>query len=110
MRILEDPALVDDMRERGIGIEANLTSNVHTNTVPSYEAHPLKAQLDLELLATINTDDPGISPVTLAHEFTVAAMAAGLTPADTHKAQQNALTVAFLSKDEKAALLTSVRN
>ncbi len=110
VRILEDPALVNYVREHHIGIEANLTSNVHTNTVPSYEAHPLKAQLDLGLLATINTDDPGISPVTLAHEFTVAARAAGLTPADTRKAQQNALAVAFLSDDEKAALVASVRN
>lgn len=108
VRILEDPALVDDMRERGIGIEANLTSNVHTNTVPSYQAHPLKAQMDLGLLATINTDDPGISPVTLAHEYTVAARAAGLTPADTRKAQQNALAVAFLSDDEKSALMAGV--
>ncbi len=103
--LLEDPALVDHMLAERIGIEANLTSNWHTNTVASYAEHPLKAWLDLGLLATINTDDPGISPVTLREEFEVAAPAAGLTAEDTRKAQANALEVAFLSDAEKQALL-----
>lgn len=105
VRIMEDPALVENMLAARIGIEANLTSNWHTNTVSSYAAHPLKTWLDLGLLATINTDDPGISPVTLRDEFTIAAPAAGLSPADTRKAQANALAVAFLSEGEKHALL-----
>jgi adenosine deaminase len=103
--ILEDPALVAHMLEARIGIEANLTSNWHTNTVASYAEHPLKTWLDLGLLATINTDDPGISPVTLRDEFEIAAPAAGLTLEDTRKAQLNAIEVAFLSNDEKRALL-----
>lgn len=105
VRIMEDPALVEMMLDERIGIEANLTSNVHTNTVAGYQAHPLKSWLDMGLLATINTDDPGISPVTLADEFNIAAPAAGLTPVDTRKAQKNALEVAFLSENEKQALL-----
>ena len=105
VNIMDDPALIEFLLEKRIGIEANLTSNVHTNTVPSYEAHPLKAQLDLGLLATINTDDPGISPVTLRHEFEVAAPKAGLTAEDTRKAQKNALEVAFISDEERKMLL-----
>jgi len=46
VRIPEDSALVDFMRENQIGIETSLTSNVHTNTVSSYAHHPLKAFLD----------------------------------------------------------------
>lgn len=104
VRITEDPALIDFMREHRIGIETSLTSNVHTQTVPSYADHPLKSFLDWGLLATINTDDPGISPVTLEYEFTVAAAAAGLTPEDTRKAQENALTIAFLSQPQRVKL------
>lgn len=103
--INEDPALVDFMLEKRIGIEANLTSNWHTNTVASYADHPLKTWLDQGLLATINTDDPGISPVTLRDEFMIAAPAAGLTPEDTRKAQENALEVAFLTEEDKKELL-----
>jgi adenosine deaminase len=105
LSIDQDQALVEMMLERGIGIEANLTSNVDTSSVPSYVAHPLKGWLDRGLLATINTDDPGISPVTLREEFEVAAPKAGLTEADTRKAQENAVAVAFLSMGEKQALL-----
>lgn len=103
--VMDDPSLVDYMLEHRIGIEANLTSNWHTSTVASYAQHPLKTWLDAGLLATINTDDPGISPVTLRDEFEIAAPAAGLTSADTRKAQINAVEVAFLSAAEKQALL-----
>jgi len=103
--IMDDPELINLMLEKRIGIESCLTSNVHSSTVSSYSAHPLKRQLDLGLLATINTDNPGISPMTLKHEFNVAAKAAGLAPEDTRKVQKNAVEIAFLSEDEKEKLL-----
>jgi adenosine deaminase len=105
VRAVDDPKLMDYLAEHRIGIEANLTSNVQTNTVPSLAAHPLKQFLDRGLLATINTDDPGISGIDLRHEFEVAAPAAGLTAADVAQARRNALEIAFLTAAEKAALL-----
>jgi adenosine deaminase len=103
-RIGEDPALVEYMLEHQIGIEANLTSNFQSSTVDSLAEHPLKGWLDAGLLATINSDDPGISGIDLPHEFNVAAPAAGLTAEDTRKAQENALAIAFLSEEEKQGL------
>ena len=102
---IEDPRLMDTLAERGIGIEVNLTSNVQTSTVSSYAAHPLRQFLAKGLLATINTDDPGISGIDLRYEYEVAAPAAGLSAEQIVQAQRNALTVAFLSPDEKQALL-----
>ena len=104
VRALEDPALVDYMREHRVGIEANLTSNVQTSTVPSYAAHPLKAMLEAGLLATINSDDPGISNIDLPHEFNVAATKAGLSDEQIRQAQANALELAFLSDQDKQVL------
>jgi adenosine deaminase len=100
-----DPALLEHMAEHQIGIESSLTSNVQTSTVPSYASHPLRLFLERGLLATINTDDPGISGIDLRSEYEVAAPAAGLTAEHTYQAQRNALTVAFLSADERAALV-----
>ncbi len=100
----EDPRLLDFMAERRIGIESSLTSNVQTSTVPGYASHPLKVFLERGLLATINTDDPGISAIDLRYEYEVAAHAAGLTAAQIRQAQQNALEIAFLSQAEKDAL------
>ena len=107
IRAIDDPKLMEHLREHRIGLEINLTSNVQTNTVPSFAAHPMKRFLAHGLLATINTDDPVISAIDLRHEFEVAAPAAGLTPAEIRQAQSNALAIAFLSAEEKAALLAA---
>jgi adenosine deaminase len=101
----EDLALIDFLTEHQIGIESNLTSNVHTNTVKDYSSHPLKFFLKHGILATINTDDPGISPITLPYEYEIAAPKAGLNEEQIHQAQHNALEVAFLSKEEKRTLI-----
>ena len=101
---VEDPALLEHLAEHRIGIESNLTSNVQTKTVPDYAHHPLRRFLEHGILATINTDDPGISNITLAYEYEVAAPAAGLTQAQIRQAQRNALEVAFLKEEEKKML------
>lgn len=108
VRAVDDPALLDLMAQRQIGIESALTSNVQTRTVPAYADHPLRHFLEQGLLATINTDDPGISGIDLPHEYQVAAPAAGLTAQHTRQAQRNALAVAFLSADEKDALAAQI--
>jgi adenosine deaminase len=101
---VEDPELLDHLAEKLIGVETSLTSNVQTSTVPDYESHPLRTFLEHGILATINTDDPGISGIDLPHEYRVAAPQAGLTPEMARRAQRNALTIAFLPPEEKEAL------
>jgi len=95
VRAIEDEALLDYLGEHGIGIECNLTSNVQTSTVPDYASHPLRAFLERGLLATINTDDPGISGIDLAHEYEVAAPAAGLSAEQIAQARRNAAAILF---------------
>jgi adenosine deaminase len=105
VRATEDLAVMDLLRERRIGIEANLTSNVQTSTVPDYASHPLGKFLEAGLLATINTDDPGISGIDLAYELDVAAPAAGLDEAQICQSLRNAWEIAFLGPAEKARLV-----
>ncbi len=107
VRAFESPAVIEMLRSRHIGIETNLTSNVQTSTVESFAAHPLRRFLEAGLMATINTDDPGISAITLKHEFLVAAQAAGLTRQQIQQAQANALETAFLHPLDKQTLLAA---
>lgn len=100
----EDPALLDYLRDRGIGIECNLTSNVQTSTVADYPSHPMRLFMEKGILATLNTDDPGISAIDLHYEYEVAAPKAGLTPEMIRQAQENALTTAFLTLAGKQVL------
>lgn len=103
-RCLEDPALVNFLLENRIPIEANLTSNVHTSTVPNLASHPLREMMTRGLVCSINTDDPGVSAIDLRHELEVAAPAAGLTRTQIRQAQINALETAFLLEEEKKEL------
>jgi adenosine deaminase len=104
---MEDPALLDFLAEKRVGVECNLTSNVQTTTVADYASHPLRQFLEVGILATLNTDDPGISAIDLHYEYDVAAPAAGLTREQIHKAQKNALEIAFLTEAEKQSLISS---
>ncbi len=107
VRAVDDPELMDYLRDHRIGIEANLTSNIQTNTVPSLAVHPMKQFLAHGLLATLNTDDPVISDIDLKFEFEQAAPAAGLTTEEIAVAQRNALEIAWLTPAERAALLAA---
>ncbi len=109
VRAVEDPALLDFMAERRIGVEANLTSNLQTSTVASYELHPVKTLLEHGILATLNTDDPTISGIDLEHEYRVAAPLAGLSREQIRRAQANAVEIAFLSEGQKDELLARAR-
>lgn len=104
---VEDPALMDYLAEHSICVESCLTSNVQTSCVQDFASHPLKTFLEHGICATINTDDPGISGIDLAHEYNVAAAQAGLTQAQIHQVQINALDAAFLNPQEKQTLRES---
>lgn len=105
VRILEDPAVIELARRRQVAFEVCLTSNVQTGVVPSLAQHPLLRMLNAGLNVTLNTDDPGISQVTLSGEYRTACEDLGLPM----PALQNCITAAarasFLPAAEKEALL-----
>ncbi len=107
-RAIEDPALVDYLAGQDIGLEICPTSNLHTTTVESYELHPVKQLADRGVKFCLNTDDPGISNITIGHEYEIAAPATGLTFQQVHQSQRDGLDMAFLSVDEKKSLSSKI--
>lgn len=105
IRAIEDPEVMDLLAERGIPLEVCPTSNVHTSTVPDLRSHPLPALLERGLSVTLNTDDPSISGIDLAHEYRVAREEIGMTEDDLRRLQENALAAAFLTPRERNELL-----
>ncbi|MBT0726481.1 adenosine deaminase [Rosenbergiella australiborealis] len=108
VKAVNDPALMDYLAEHGIGIESCLTSNIQTSTVGDLRQHPLKQFLQHGVMASLNTDDPAVQGIELAHEYEIAAPAAGLTAEEIGQAQENGLYMAFLSQQEKQALKQKV--
>lgn len=107
---VQDPALLEYLAKHRIGIESCITSNVQTNTVASFAAHPIKRFLQHGILVSLNSDDPAVSGIELPHEYQVAAPAAGLTQDEITQLQKNGLEMAFLSHSEKAQLLKKAQN
>ena len=106
---VKDPLLMSYLAENGIGVESNLTSNLQTRIINDYSDHPLRIFLEEGILATINTDDPGISDIDLNYEFEFAAPSAGLSTQLIAQAQKNSLEIAFLSQEEKGDLIKKVK-
>ncbi|WP_341502488.1 adenosine deaminase [Gallaecimonas sp. GXIMD4217] len=101
---VQDPRLMAYLAEHRIGIESCLTSNVHTSTVSSYEAHPILKFLAAGVMVSLNTDDPGVSAVELDYEYNVAAPKAGLSQEQIRLCQQNGLAMAFIDEARRAEL------
>jgi len=107
-RAIEDPVLVDYLVEQGIGLESCPTSNLHISAVENYASHPIRQLAERGVKFCLNTDDPGISAIDIAHEYNVAAPAVGLTPEQIRQSQIDALDMAFLSEEEKSDLQLKV--
>jgi adenosine deaminase len=71
VRSIESPAVMELLRERQVLLEICPTSNVHTGTVPSIEAHPLKALYEFGIPISINDDDPITSRTRVSNELTL---------------------------------------
>ena len=107
VKAIHDPKLMDYLVERRIGIESCPTSNLHTSTVESYQSHPIKHFLDKGVLINLNTDDPGVSNINIAHEYQVAHSEIGLSQEQLKQLQMNGVEMAFLSDSERKALYQS---
>lgn len=102
VRCLEDPALVDYLREHQIALEVCPTSNVCTGVSADWASHPLKRLMDAGLLVTLNSDDPGMFNTTLTDEFLLAQETFDLSLEQIKELTLNALRASFLDAESKA--------
>ncbi|MCU7554048.1 adenosine deaminase [Alteromonas sp. ASW11-19] len=107
---VDDPALMTYLAEHQIGIESCPTSNFQTGSMTDTVNHPLKTFLDYGIAVTLNTDDPGISDITLADEYRVASEVIGLSQAQLDTVQRNTLKQSFLPESTKKRLLNQYGN
>jgi adenosine deaminase len=76
--LADDPAVLALARERGVTVEACLTSNLHTGAVPDLSAHPLPRLLRDGVRVTVCTDNTLFSGVDAPGEYRLAASLPGL--------------------------------
>jgi len=69
IRILESPTAFDLALQEKTPLEVCITSNYQSGAISPAESHPITRMADLGLNVTINSDDPGISQITLGAEY-----------------------------------------
>ena len=107
-RLLEDPVLLREVRDRGIAIECCLTSNVQTHTIPSIDAHPLRTLVEAGVAVSLNTDNRLMSGTDLVTEYGLAARHLGFSFDELAVLARQGFVNAFLPEPERTALLARV--
>ena len=101
----QDFYLLQDLREREIPLELNLTSNVRTGLCRSYAAHPLRKYFYAGLLISLNSDDPAFFGSDLANEYLLAHTELGFTRDELRQLAANSIRSSFLPEAEKTEWL-----
>ena len=107
VRCLEDPLLIEHLREQQIPLEVCPTSNVCLGVAASFAEHPLPRLLAEGLYVTLNSDDPPMFNTTLTNEYAQAAEAFGLGVNELTALSLNALRASCLPDTEKLRMETA---
>ncbi len=105
VRIREDPGLLERVIKEEIALEMCLTSNLQTATVRSLADHPFREYLNGGVRVTLNTDDPGVSAITLSHEWDLATRQFSLSLDDRRQILTNSARAAFVDAFLREKLL-----
>ena len=109
IRIIEDPSLVEEVKEKGILLEVCPTSNIQTNVVDNIYSHPIRKLYSDGVKTTINTDNRTVSNTTLTKEYELL-KEVGFNESDFIKMNINAIEKAFITEEEKQELLNKYNN
>jgi adenosine deaminase len=108
---IQDPWLMDLLKERSIPLEICPTSNVVTGKyVRRYDEHPIKDFLARGMVVTLNTDDPVLFDVELTEEYRRASEKIGISEEGILKLLRDGLGSTFMDDARKAAALAGLES
>ena len=106
---IEDPELVDYLRENEIHLEACPTCNVQTNCYDTYADHPIDRLYRAGVSIGVNTDTRTISDVTLTEEYEKLNDVFGWEKEEFLQCNLNALRAAFIPQETREELIARLR-
>ena len=105
VRCMEDPSLVERLRDERVPLTVCPLSNVRLRVFDSMRDHPLKRMLDQGLRVTVNSDDPAYFGGYVADNFSAAQEGLDLDVEDLYRLARNSFEAAFLEVDRRRLLL-----
>lgn len=104
--VVEDPALVAAVRERGLGLTCCPVSN--SFVTDDMKATEIAGLLRDGVRVTVNSDDPAYFGGYVADNYVALAEAAGLTTAEVVTLAKNSFEASWLGESQRAAYLAQV--
>jgi adenosine deaminase len=108
VRAIEDPAVVEELAERGLVLECCPTSNVVLGAFDSYEAHPLPRLREAGVKVTLGSDDPPYFGASIGGEYEVCSERWGFDDEDLRAITRTAVEAAFCEETLKETLIRNV--
>ena len=101
VRCIEDPRLVERLREEQTPLTVCPLSNVKLRVFDHLTEHNLKRLLDLGLCITVNSDDPAYFGGYIEENFTETQKALDLDYNDLYRLARNSFQASFLNQADK---------
>lgn len=109
IRVLENPRAADLALQNQTTFEVCLTSNYQSGAIAPNQPHPVLEMLSRGLNATLNSDDPGISQITLSGEYRLAIESLGFSLDMLVERIVAAAQAAFIPRSEREVLIRRIR-
>lgn len=106
--VLQDPGLLERLRDIGVAVEACPISNLRTGVIQQLADHPIKRLLDAGVCVSVNTDDPTMFATSLDEELMALHGTFGFGYHEAQVLTQNAIDSAFCDGPTKARLRREV--
>lgn len=100
IRVVDEPEIVELLKEGRVALEISVTSNYIVGAVPTPAEHPVGRLMEAGVPVTINSDDPALFGITLSSELNQFARLWGHSRGDLVRNQLASLDHAFASPAE----------
>lgn len=108
VRAIEDPALVDQLAERGIVLEVCPGSNIALGLYPTWRSHPVARLREAGVKITLSTDDPPFFHTRLGREYDCLAEAFDWDEAEFAAINRDAAEAAFCDQPTRERMLKRI--
>lgn len=105
VRSIEDPALVEYLKQEHIHLETCPTNNVQLDVFPAYADHSIDSLYRQDVSLGISTDNRALTPITLTQEYEKLATTFGWSKNDFLRCNVSAINAAFVPPSIKEEIV-----
>ena len=104
IRALEDPRLIEYLKNNPVTLDVSPSSNVKLGIVPSMAKHPIRELFDRGVRLSLGTDDPLFFNTTISNEYQNLKKQLNFTPSELKAITLSGLAGSFLPEQDKKKL------